>query len=94
MNLALHDVDILAQALLSAVRDHDKAALNNYSDTALPQVWKYQEFSTWMTDTMHDAGDPAQHGRFSQMIARARLDSLFTSPMAARLHSAYQRGAA
>jgi hypothetical protein len=27
----------------------------NYSNTVLPHIWKYQEFSAWMTDTMHDA---------------------------------------
>lgn len=92
MNLALYDVDILAQAVLIAVRDHDRSALENYSDTCLPHIWNYQDFSVWMTDMMHDAGDPTQHGTFRQMTARARLDNLFNSPTAARLHSEYQRG--
>jgi p-hydroxybenzoate 3-monooxygenase len=92
MNLALYDVDVLAQALLSAVRDHDTTALDNYSNTCLPHIWNYQDFSVWMTDMMHDAGDPTQHGKFRQMIARARLDTLFNSPTAGRLHSEYQRG--
>jgi p-hydroxybenzoate 3-monooxygenase len=92
MNLALYDVDVLAQALQSAVLDDDKAALEKYSDTVLPHIWNYQDFSVWMTDMMHDAGDPAQHGTFRQMTARARLDNLFNSPTAGRLHSEYQRG--
>jgi len=92
MNLALFDVDVLAQALLSAVRDQDRAALDGYSGAVLPHIWKYQEFSAWMTDTMHDAGDPSLHGPFRQMTARARLDNLFTSPTAAHLHSEFQRG--
>ena len=92
MNLALYDVDVLSQAILSAVRDHDTAALDNYSDTVLPQIWNYQDFAVWMTDMMHDAGDPARNGTFRQMIARARLDNLFGSETAARLHSEYQRG--
>jgi p-hydroxybenzoate 3-monooxygenase len=92
MNLALYDVDVLANALLSAVRDQDNAPLDHYSNTVLPRIWKYQEFSAWMTDTMHDAGDPTRHGKFRRMIARARLDALFSSPAAARLHSEYQRG--
>ena len=92
MNLALYDVDVLARAILIAVRDHNEAALENYSNTVLPHIWKYQEFSAWMTDTMHDGGDPTQQGTFRQMIARARLDNLFNSPTAARLHSEYQRG--
>jgi p-hydroxybenzoate 3-monooxygenase len=92
MNLALYDVDVLAQALISATRDNDTTALQNYSNTCLPHIWKYQEFAVWMTDMMHDAGDPKQHGTFYQMVARARLDNLFNSQTSARLHSEYQRG--
>lgn len=92
MNLALYDVDLLAQALLGAVRGHDTTGLENYSDNVLPHIWTYQDFSVWMTETMHDAGDPTQHGMFRQKIARARIDTLFSSPTAARLHGDYQRG--
>jgi p-hydroxybenzoate 3-monooxygenase len=92
MNLALFDVDVLAQALASALQRDDTAGLDGYSDTCLRRVWNYQDFAVWMTDTMHDAGDPTQHGTFSQMVARARLDQLFTSPTAARLHIEYQLG--
>jgi p-hydroxybenzoate 3-monooxygenase len=92
MNLALYDVDVLAQGLIGAVRDHDPARLENYSSDVLPHVWTYQDFSVWMTEAMHDAGDPTQHGKFRQAIARARLDTLFSSTTAARLHSEYQRG--
>jgi p-hydroxybenzoate 3-monooxygenase len=92
MNLALYDVDVLAQALLRAVQDNDTSALDNYSDTCLSHIWTYQDFSVWMTDTMHDAGDPTLHGKFRQQIARARLDTLFNSPAAANLHIGYQQG--
>lgn len=94
MNMALYDVDMLAQALVSAVLDRNGTALEGYSSTVLPRIWKYQEFSAWMTDTMHDGGDATLHGRFRQMAARARVDELFSSPNAARLHSDYQRGTA
>lgn len=94
MNLALFDVDTLALALIKALREQDASALASYSDTVLPRLWRYQAFSAWMTDTMHDAGDPTIHGKFRQMTARARLDELFNSETAARLHSAYQRGTA
>ena len=94
MNMALYDVDVLAQALVSSVHDQDGSALAAYSANVLPRVWRYQEFSAWMTDTMHDGGNPSQHGGFRQMVARARLDDLFSSPVAARLHSDFQRGMA
>jgi p-hydroxybenzoate 3-monooxygenase len=92
MNLALYDVDVLAEAMQSAVLQGDKTPLDNYSGRVLPRIWKCQEFSAWMTDTMHDAGDPVLHGTFRQMTARARLETLFDQPSAARLHSDYQRG--
>ena len=92
MNLALYDVDVLAQALLGAVQAGDRTALNSYSEICLPHVWTYQEFSVWMTDTMHDAGDPSYQGAFRQQLARARLDTLLDSPIAGRLHSEYQKG--
>lgn len=92
MNLALYDVDVLAHALLSAVQKNDTTVLENYSETVLPHIWNYQDFAVWMTDTMHDAGDPTQHGTFRQLTARARLDNLFSSPTATRLHSEYQQG--
>lgn len=94
MNLALFDVDILAHALISAVIDQNLALLATYTDNVMPHIWRYQEFSAWMTDTMHDAGDPTQHGIFRQQAARARLEALFTVPAAARLHGEYQRGMA
>jgi p-hydroxybenzoate 3-monooxygenase len=92
MNLALYDVDVLADALVAAVQDGDRTALDRYSETVLPHIWRYQEFSAWMTGTMHDAGDPTRHGSFRQMTARARLDALFDAPEAAQLHGQYQRG--
>ena len=92
MNLALYDVDILSQAILKAVHNKDGSALENYSSNVLPHIWNYQDFAVWMTDMMHDAGDPAQNGTFRQQIARARLDNLFNSKTAAKLHSEYQQG--
>jgi p-hydroxybenzoate 3-monooxygenase len=92
MNMALFDVDTLAQAIVKAFRDDNRSALESYTNTCLPRIWKYQEFSEWMTDTMHDAGDPTLHGRFRQAIARARIETLFHSSAAARVHSDYQQG--
>ena len=92
MNMALFDVDVLAHGLLKAIRHQDRSGLENYTNDCLPRVWKYQEFSVWMTDTMHDAGDSTRRGKFLQGIARARLDMLFDSPAAEQFHSDFQRG--
>jgi len=92
MNLALYDVDILAQGFINAVCENNMEALNEYSNTCLPHIWTYQDFAISMTNLMHDAGDPTQHGKFRQMTARAQLDTLYSSPTAIRLHSEYQQG--
>ena len=92
MNLALRDVDVLAQALTCAAKENERTELDRYSDTCLPHVWSYQDFSVWMTDTMHDAGDSTLHGKFRQQVARTHLDTLFRSPTAGRLHSEYLQG--
>lgn len=92
MNLGLYDVDVLARALVNALQNNDRSGLDNYSATVLPHIWNYQDYAVWMADTMHDAGDPAQHGTFRQMTARARLNNLFDSPSAARLHVEYLQG--
>ena len=94
MNLALYDVDVLAQALRQTVQAHDETLLQAYSDTCLAHVWRYQEFALDMTEMLHDAGDATQHGPFRRQVARARLAALFTSPTAARRHSEFQRGLA
>ena len=94
MNLALYDVDIIADALLKSALHGDESGLDAYSDTCLRRVWKYQEFAVAITDMMHDAGNPSLHGMFRQQIARARLDSLFDSSAASRLHAELQQGLA
>jgi p-hydroxybenzoate 3-monooxygenase len=83
MNLALADAEVLARALSAAVRHGDDKQLRSYSATCLRRTWNFQEFSRWMTEMLHDAGDPATAGPFRRELARARLDRLFTSATAA-----------
>ena len=85
MNLALADAEVLARAVRSAVRDGDEQPLRAYSKTCLDRTWSYQEYSRWMTEMLHDSGDPATAGPFRHKLARARLDRLFTSANAGGL---------
>jgi len=84
MNLALYDADVFARAVRDFVHDRDDAGLRAYSQRCLRRVWNDQEFSHWMTRTLHDAGDAGDSGPFRRGLARARLDRLFTSPAAAQ----------
>jgi p-hydroxybenzoate 3-monooxygenase len=78
MNLALHDVEKLSAGLIEYYRTKDEGLLDEYSETCLRRVWRYQEFSQWMTEMIHAHGtEPA--GAFRDRMARARLDHLLTS---------------
>ncbi|MFJ6214830.1 4-hydroxybenzoate 3-monooxygenase [Streptomyces sp. NPDC092296] len=82
MNLALYEAEVFARA----VRDHvhgDDSGLRSYSEVCLQRAWNYQEFSRWMTEMVHDAGDDSLAGPFRRRLARARLDRLCSSRAAA-----------
>ncbi|MEU2133794.1 4-hydroxybenzoate 3-monooxygenase [Streptomyces sp. NPDC018352] len=55
LNLALHDVKILADVLLRALGGAGEAALADYQPRALQRVWRAQNFSYWMTQLLHTA---------------------------------------
>jgi p-hydroxybenzoate 3-monooxygenase len=94
MNLALADAEVLARAVRAAVRDGDRQPLRDYSRVCLDRTWSYQEYSRWMTEMLHDSGDPATSGPFRHRIARARLDRLFTSSHAGGLFAELMAGEA
>jgi p-hydroxybenzoate 3-monooxygenase len=60
LNLAMHDVALLARALVEWYRTGDDARLRGYSDACLRRVWRAEHFSWWMTSMLHvpPAGDP------------------------------------
>ncbi|MFK4102015.1 4-hydroxybenzoate 3-monooxygenase [Streptomyces sp. NPDC019531] len=89
MNLALYDADLLARAVRDFVRSDDDTALRTYSSRCLRRVWNDQEFSHWLTRTLHDAGDAAP---FPRHLARARLDRLFNAPASARAFAELMTG--
>ncbi|MER6099988.1 4-hydroxybenzoate 3-monooxygenase [Streptomyces sp. NPDC001728] len=55
LNLALHDVKVLAEILLRALGDTGEGALEEYEPRALQRVWRAQNFSYWMTRLLHTA---------------------------------------
>ena len=55
LNLAVADVRVLADALLTWYRQGDASALAGYSAAALPRVWRAEHFSWWMTSMLHPA---------------------------------------
>jgi p-hydroxybenzoate 3-monooxygenase len=59
LNLALHDVRLLAEALASWYRTGARDLLDGYSDACLRRIWRAEHFSWWMTSLLHrfDSGD-------------------------------------
>ncbi|WP_060179203.1 4-hydroxybenzoate 3-monooxygenase [Streptomyces sp. IMTB 1903] len=53
LNLALHDVKVLADILLRALGTEGEAALEDYQPRALQRIWRAQNFSHWMTRLLH-----------------------------------------
>lgn len=92
MNLALHDAEVFAEAVLRHREDGDTSLLDAYSATCLEHIWNYQAFAAWFTDTIHNAGDASYQGEFKRRIARAEIERLYRSPTANRLLSEFIAG--
>jgi p-hydroxybenzoate 3-monooxygenase len=53
LNLALHDVRLLAEALGAWYGTGRSELLDAYSDACLRRVWRAEHFSWWMTSMLH-----------------------------------------
>jgi p-hydroxybenzoate 3-monooxygenase len=79
LNLAAHDVRVLADALIAHYRGNDEA-LERYSTDCLRRVWRAEHFSWWMTSMLHTAptGDD-----FDEQLQLSQLRYVTTSRAAA-----------
>lgn len=80
LNLAAADVIVLARALGAWHESGSVELLDAYSDTCLRRVWRAEQFSYFMTTTLHT--DPGQSG-FDTRLQLSQLDRIATSPHAA-----------
>jgi p-hydroxybenzoate 3-monooxygenase len=76
LNLAIHDVRLLAEALIRFYGRGDEALLDAYSDACLRRVWRCEHFSWWMTTTLHL---PPGGDAFDLQLQRSQLRYLTTS---------------
>ena len=53
LNLAIHDVRLLGEALVQFFEIGDRSGLDGYSDACLRRVWRAEHFSWWMTSMLH-----------------------------------------
>lgn len=86
MNLAFHDAEVFARAVVRHAQG-DGSLLASYSETCLRHIWNYQAFAAWFTDMIHNAGDASHQGELAHQLARADFERLFTSASANRLLS-------
>ena len=85
MNMAIQDAIELAAGICERYGEpNDGSRLARYSQTRLPRVWRYQEFSNLML-SLFNAGsgieDQGAAGKsFSYGLRRARLDQIINDP--------------
>jgi p-hydroxybenzoate 3-monooxygenase len=74
LNLAIHDVRVLADAIVHGGLEH-------YSERCLRRVWRAEHFSWWMTSMLHTlpGGDP-----FDEQLQLSQLRYVTSSEPAAR----------
>jgi p-hydroxybenzoate 3-monooxygenase len=80
MNLAISDVQVLAEGLAAFYWKNRTDLLDRYSEVCLRRVWKVQRFSWWMTSLMHRMPDA---NPFDQRRQLAELDYVTSSRAAA-----------
>jgi len=76
LNLAVNDVRVLSQALVSFYEKKSEDGLKDYSTTALKRVWRAEYFSWWMTSMLHRFPDDSP---FQHRIQLAELDYIVHS---------------
>ncbi|WP_084477652.1 4-hydroxybenzoate 3-monooxygenase [Nocardia jejuensis] len=78
-NLAIVGAQLLARALLHAVREGDDSALRRYSQEHLPRIHRAHEFSQWMIELLHPPAATHPDAPYLGTMQRARLHNLATS---------------
>jgi p-hydroxybenzoate 3-monooxygenase len=81
LNLALHDVRLLAEALVRFYESGDETLLDAYSEACLRRVWRAEHFSWWMTTMLHL---PPNADPFDLRLQRSQLRYVTTSEAQAR----------
>jgi p-hydroxybenzoate 3-monooxygenase len=80
LNLAIHDVRVLADALVDWYRHGSTAGLDAYSANCLRRVWRAEQFSWWMTSMLHR---PEQPDAFDLKLQLSQLRYVTSSVAAA-----------
>ncbi len=80
LNLAMHDVHLLADALIAWYGEGSRGQLDSYSVDCLRRVWRAEHFSWWMTTMLHNAPGADD---FDRRLQLSQLRYVTTSEAAA-----------
>jgi 2-polyprenyl-6-methoxyphenol hydroxylase-like FAD-dependent oxidoreductase len=80
LNVAVHDVKVLARGLAEWYRRGATELLESYTATCLRRVWRVQDFSNYMTTLLHRLDVDG----FEDRLQRARLEYVCSLEAAAR----------
>jgi p-hydroxybenzoate 3-monooxygenase len=80
LNLALHDVRLLAESLVDFLGSGRTSGIDSYSDRCLRRVWRAEHFSWWMTQMLHR---PENQEPFDLRLQLAQLRYVTSSEAAA-----------
>jgi p-hydroxybenzoate 3-monooxygenase len=80
LNLAAHDVRVLADALIDFYAHGSRDALEGYSAECLRRVWRAEHFSWWMTSMLHSS---PERDPFEERLQLSQLRYVTTSHAAA-----------
>ena len=81
LNLAVHDVRVLAEAFSAWYGRGRPTLMDGYSDRCLRRVWRVQDFSSSMSSMLHRFPDD---DGFRRRLQLAQLEYVTTSEAAAR----------
>lgn len=76
LNLAVADVSVLAPGLARALKKSNDDLLTNYSQIAVPRIWRAQHFSYWMSSMLHSV---PEQGYFQHRRRLAELEAMLSS---------------
>jgi p-hydroxybenzoate 3-monooxygenase len=81
LNLAVRDVQLLAEALTGWIRGGSETLIDAYSSNCLRRVWRAEHFSWWMTTMLHRLEDG---DLFDLRLQESQLRYVASSEAAAR----------
>jgi p-hydroxybenzoate 3-monooxygenase len=76
MNLAVNDVRILHEGLITYFAGAGTSGVDRYEERALRRIWRAQHFSWWMTSMLHVTPDASDFDRRRQL---GELESVVSS---------------